>query len=383
MRSKITQPRLNDKNDISQLEIQDHTRTNITLNARSTRNTTVNARPIIELNEQYWNERRNLKKQLGELKKELGELQQELHGKAMENQGLQSENDWLKKQLWPGDGDAVSELDDSDEEDAISGQCMSPPKQRRRRRQALSFSNNDEENKQEEAIENLPQKEDSEDQKTGYTSCLTDGQLKSTTVRGIDIGPQIRRPKSLPNTSATESGIDIGKKSKRRRHTSLPNTFMSNLALRHGVVNTHHESYRSTGGDTLFLEESKAFTRYDNIDNNNRNGKAGKVRDNQNLASALSQLHLDEISTPKKGKSEAAKEETASNHWNLWGMFSVTGTNNDQNEERTKELSHESLSSEYFVHGTAKTPSIESRRNVMTEQSKSGAVLVPKRLSHK
>ena len=360
----VSEESLHSMNEISQLEtvlghLQDHTRNTALERMQLEERTTELDETCNKLkfsNKRYRNECRKLKK-------EVGDLEQELDGKAMENQGLKSENDWLKKQLWPEkNGDAESELDDSDtnKEGAISGirQFLSPPTQRRRRRQTASFATMTSEENLEEEERSLPQKEDGEDQTTGYTS-LTDWQLKS----------------------ATESGIDIG--SKHRKPHSRPNTFMSNLALRHGVANMDDQSYRSTGGDTSSIRaNSKSSSRYDKIDNNNSNGKAtGKVRDNQNLG----QLHhADEmISIPKKEKSEAAKEETASNHWNLWGMFAGTGTKHDQNEERTKELSDESLSSEYFVHGTAKPPPIESRRNVTTDQAKPGTVLVPKRLSQK
>ena len=152
---------------------------------------------------------------------------------------------------------------------------------------------------------------------------------------------------------------------------------MSSLALRYGVAKIDDQSYRSTGGATSSIRaDSKASTQ--NHKKNctfNNSAATNEVReDNENLASALSKLHLNEISN------EAAKEETATHQWNLWGAFA--GTNNNQHEQRTKKLSDESHLSGYVVHGTAKAPSNEVyRRNVTAEQAKPGTVLVPKRLS--
>lgn len=314
---------------------------------------------------------KRLRNESKKLKKALEMVHQDLEGVAMEKQGLKSENEWLKKQLWAGNEDANeqlasdSELDNTEHEVAITGirNFLSPPKPKSRRRRRNTQGPLHIDGIEEEAIP--PLAEDAEDLTSGYNSLLTDTKHSATegSKPSLNVAPKKARP-------------------------PLQSSFISDLAMRHGVSNTDDISQ----SHSHLTEETPSTTRDTKRDNAkksmhlNQRGRAYQRHSPDEVLSMISQMNLQRGNTTTNTKSIEEKEtseEKESSQWNLWGMFNgINGRvkSDQQTEEKTTESSESSHCSEDFVQfnkthgGSRPTPSVASN------EKPTKTVLVPKRL---
>lgn len=298
------------------------------------------------------------------LKKDLEYANDDLEGKSMTIQGLKSENDWLKNQLWTGKENGDVDSDDNEKGVAITGmkELLSTSSGRSRRRKKSTRCKELDDaiipDKREEIdqitidaedLVTLPQT-DGEDRTAGYTS-LTDFQLRS----------------------ATESGVDR----KKNRKNGDKNEFISKLAERHGVSQTDDSS---TQGTNLVPRRNKSFKSQHSSSFKTLSLAASDKK--PSFRSTLSSMSLRETEEEQDPKDPTNNTNT----WSIWGIFGTGGTSKtggtggtskvgDQGEDKTKELSDASHSSEEFIQN-------QKQNDVSTpakfKEPKAG-VLMPKR----
>jgi len=382
----------------------------------------------VELKEEcliYQHASKKYKSECRKLRKEVDNVRQDLEGRCMENQGLKSENDWLKNQLWPGKAGGGEETDsdlEAEERDRnrnlknlnmhVHGgggganhfigikqflSPLSPPTYRRRRKRPVASSaqpayqqslspkqEHEQEQEQEQTTEGeetegatipMPLMDDNEDQTAGYTS-LTDFQLKS----------------------ASESGIDIAHINTRNKPVPRSTSFISKLALRHGISSNPDDSSKSA--------QSYRSTNVDNVDNLRAENRAArksarKLYHSHESSSSFKSVALDPPRRPsfkstlsKLSLRETDREEDEDANanavpWSIWGIFTGTGASSKPSVDRTdktKELSDCSHSSEEFIQNTNRTPvhtgmHIGTGTGTKIETKPSSSVLMPKRLT--
>ncbi len=317
----------------------------------------------------FRHQNKRLRNEARKLKKELEKAHNELEGVAMEKQGLKSENEWLKKQLWPGNEDAIeqlasdSELDNTEHEVAITGirNFLSPPKPKSRRRRRNTQGPLHIDGIEEETRPG----EDAEDVTSGYNSIPTD-----------------------TKHSATESSRPSHNVAPQKVRPPLHNSFISDLAMRHGVSqpdDVSHTHSHLTEDTPSNIRDTKRHG-IKSSSHVNQRGRAYQRHSSEEVLSMISQMNLQRENAntgTKSNEDNPTTEEKESSHWNLWGMFNGTnskGKNDHQTEEKTTELSESSHCSDDFVQfnklhgGSRPSPSVASN------EKPTKTVLVPKRL---
>lgn len=430
----VKRQRLESTKQLHQLEtvvshLQDHARESALARANLTNQ-------HVELNEECLSYQHASKKYKGEcrkLRKEVDSVRQDLEGRCMENQGLKSEIDWLKKQLWPGkvggeETDSDFEAKKRDLNGNLNGNShgainitgikqflspLSPPSyQRRRRRRKRSVATasakpayqqsqsagqeHEKEHEQKHTTDGeeaeggmtlMPLIDDSEDRTTGYTS-LTDFKLKS----------------------ASESGIDIAHVNTRDKVQK--SSFISKLALRHGISTNPNDSksaqsYRSmvanVGNVGNMRAESRAARKaarkvnlnHSHLQSSSSFKSVAVDSRRPSFKSALSKLSLHETDREDDEDKDTANVNGDGNAnaapWSIWGILSGSGVgvsskpDHTQGEDKTKELSDYSHSSEEFIQHLQRPP-VHTSKHIGTGtgtkmETKPSSVLVPKRLS--
>jgi len=425
----VKRQRLESTKQLHQLEIvvshlQDHARESALARANLTNQ-------HVELNEEcliYQHASKKYKGECRKLKKELDSVRQDLEGRCMENQGLKSENDWLKNQLWPGkaggeETDSDLEAKERDLNGNLNGNShgainitgikqflspLSPPSYQRRRRrkrpvatasakpayqQSLPAGQEHEhEHEHEQTTEGeeaegnmtlMPLMDDSEDRTAGYTS-LTDFQLKS----------------------ASESGIDIAHINTRDKVQK--SSFISKLALRHGISTNPNDSksaqsYRSmvanVGNVGNMRAESRAARKaakklnlnHSHLQSSSSFKSVAVDSRRPSFKSALSKLSLHETDREEDEDKDTANVSGNANAnavpWSIWGIFTGSGMgvsskpDHTQGEDKTKELSDCSHSSEEFIQHVHRPPMHTGMHIGTKMETKPSSVLMPKRLS--